>query len=250
MSGEVQLYGVNDLQVMAKAMATTGMFGFKRPEEAFALMLIAQAEGKHPATIAQDYDLIQGRPALKSVAALSRFQHAGGSIQWHERSDVLAAATFSHKLGGDVTITWSIERARAAQLTGKDNWKKFPAQMLAARVVAEGVRACFPACLNGFYLAEEVQDIEPRNEPAKRQQAPRMEVTQAPPVDLADPAERDALLADLKAYGVTRDQLADVMGTTKLKDMTAEQFAALDAMRHELQERSNEPTQETMEPKE
>lgn len=242
MSGEVQLYGVNDLQVMAKAMATTGMFGFKRPEEAFALMLIAQAEGKHPATIAQDYDLIQGRPALKSVAALSRFQHAGGSIQWHERTDVLASATFSHKLGGDVTITWSIERARAAQLTGKDNWKKFPAQMLAARVVAEGVRACFPACLNGFYLVEEVQDIEPRNEPAKRQQAPRMEVTQAPPVDLADPAERDALLADLKAYGVTRDQLSEVMGATKLKDMTAEQFAALDAMRHELQERSDEPT--------
>lgn len=242
MSGEVQLYGVNDLQVMAKAMATTGMFGFKRPEEAFALMLIAQSEGKHPATIAQDYDLIQGRPALKSVAALSRFQHAGGSIQWHERTDVLASATFSHKLGGDVTITWSIERARAAQLTGKDTWKKFPAQMLAARVVAEGVRACFPACLNGFYLAEEVQDIEPRNEPAERQQAPRMEVTQAPPVDLADPAERDALLADLKAYGVTRDQLSEVMGATKLKDMTAEQFAALDAMRHELQERSNEPT--------
>ena len=242
MSGEVQLYGVNDLQVMAKAMATTGMFGFKRPEEAFALMLIAQAEGKHPATIAQDYDLIQGRPALKSVAALSRFQHAGGSIQWHERTDVLAAATFTHKLGGDVTISWSSERARAAQLTGKDNWKKFPAQMLAARVVAEGVRACFPACLNGFYLAEEVQDIEPRNEPAKRQQAPRMEVTQAPPVEIADPAERDALLADLKAYGVTRDQLAEVMGATKLKDMTVEQFAALDAMRHELQERGNEPT--------
>lgn len=246
MSGKVQLYGVNDLQVMAKAMATTGMFGFKRPEEAFALMLIAQAEGKHPATIAQDYDMIQGRPALKSVAALSRFQHAGGSIQWHERTDVLASATFTHKLGGSVEIAWSIERARAAQLTGKDNWKKFPAQMLAARVVAEGVRACFPACLNGFYLAEEVQDFEPRNEPrnepAKRQQAPRMEVTQAPPVDLADPAERDALLADLKAYGVTRDQLSEVMGATKLKDMTAEQFAALDAMRHELQERSNEPT--------
>lgn len=60
--------------------------------------------------------------------------------------------------------------------------------------------------------------------------------------NLADPAERDALLADLKAYGVTRDQLSEVMGATKLKDMTAEQFAALDAMRHELQERSDEPT--------
>jgi hypothetical protein len=32
--------------------------------------------------------------------------------------------------------------------------------MLSARVVAEGVRACYPACLNGVYLAEEVQDFD------------------------------------------------------------------------------------------
>ena len=32
--------------------------------------------------------------------------------------------------------------------------------MLSARVVAEGVRAVFPACLNGVYLAEEVADFD------------------------------------------------------------------------------------------
>lgn len=67
MSNEVMIYSVPDLKEMGRVMAATGMFGFKKPDEAFALMLIAQAEGKHPATIAQDYDVIQGRPALKLV---------------------------------------------------------------------------------------------------------------------------------------------------------------------------------------
>jgi hypothetical protein len=39
--------------------------------------------------------------------------------------------------------------------------------MLSARVVAEGVRAVFPACLNGVYLAEEVQDFDTKPRQAK-----------------------------------------------------------------------------------
>jgi hypothetical protein len=197
MENEVAIYGVNDLQVMAQAMASTGMFGFKKKEEAFALMLIAQAEGKHPATIAQDYDIIQGRPALKSVAVLSRFQHAGGSIQWHFRTDEGASATFSHKLGGDVTITWDKARAEKALLWGKDMWKKVPAQMFSARVVSEGVRACFPACLNGFYVAEEAMDFEPKKG-GQQSHPPRVEVSQVPPDESPGALEEiSAIIADI-----------------------------------------------------
>jgi hypothetical protein len=53
-----------------------------------------------------------------------------------------------------------MERANAAGLTGKATWRQYPDQMLSARVVAEGVRAVFPACLCGVYLAEEVQDFD------------------------------------------------------------------------------------------
>lgn len=174
MENQIIVHGVNDLQVMAKAMADTKMFGFKTPQEAFALMLIAQAEGRHPATIAQDYDVIQGRPALKSMAALARFQLAGGLVRWIESNATACEAEFSHPKGGSLVIRWDIARAAAAQLTGKDNWKKFPDQMLRARCASEGVRAVFPACLNGMYVSEEVQDFEPR-EPRQepRAQAPR-----------------------------------------------------------------------------
>ena len=60
------------------------------------------------------------------------------------------------------------------------------------------------------------------------------------PVELADPTDRDALLADMKALGVTREELGEVMGATKLKDMTREQFEALDMRRHFLMMRNHE----------
>lgn len=52
---------------------------------------------------------------------------------------------------------------------------------------------------------------------------------------LANPEDRDVLLADLKALGDTRENLAEVMGSTKLKDMTQEQYEALDMRRVWLQ---------------
>lgn len=157
-----ELVPYSDMREMASVMAKTGMFG-KKPEELLALMLIAQAEGLHPARAAQDYDVIQGRPALKSQAALSRFQESGGRVKWIERTDKTAKAEFTHPNAESITVEWTIARAAQMGLAGKDNWKKQPMVMLQWRCVAEGIRACYPACLNRLYLVEEVQDFEPRN---------------------------------------------------------------------------------------
>ena len=158
---------VQDITAMAQAITKSGLFGIKTPDQAVALMLVAQSEGRHPASVASEFDIIQGRPALKSQAALARFQAAGGKIQWTSRGPTKCAAKFSHPQGGDLEITWTMDRANAAGLTGKQTWKQYPDQMLSARVVAEGVRAVFPACLNGVYLAEEVQDFDSKPRPAK-----------------------------------------------------------------------------------
>jgi hypothetical protein len=160
MSKELQIFKNEDVKEMAKSLGP--LFG-KEPRDMFALMLIAQAEGKHPATAAQEYDVIQGKPAINSKAALARFQSSGGSINWITRTDAEASAKFSHPQGGELVITWTMERAKKAQLTGKQNWQKYPAQMLSARVIAEGVRAVFPACLSGLYTVDEVRDFDTRN---------------------------------------------------------------------------------------
>ncbi len=149
----------DDLQGMASAIAKSGLFGMKTPDQALALMLVAQAEGQHPATITQDYDIIQGRAARKTHSVLARFQQMGGSVEWHELTDNIADATFSHKSGGRLRMTWTLDQAHRAKLTGKDNWKNYPRAMLRARCIAEGIRAVYPAALGGMLVGEEAQDM-------------------------------------------------------------------------------------------
>ncbi len=52
------LVPVQDIERMALAVAKSGLFGVKTADEAMALMLIAQAEGQHPAIAARDYHII------------------------------------------------------------------------------------------------------------------------------------------------------------------------------------------------
>lgn len=156
------LIPMQDVTQMAGAIARSGLFGIKTPDQALALMLIAQAEGRHPAEAARDYDVIQGRPAKKAEAMLRDFLTAGGKVEWHKLDDTVADATFSHAQGGSVRITWDMARAKQAGLGGKDMWAKYPRQMLRSRVVSEGVRTVWPMATSGMYVPEEVREMAPK----------------------------------------------------------------------------------------
>ena len=148
-----------ELESMASAIAKSGLFGMKTPDQALALMLVAQAEGMHPATITQDYDIIQGKACRKTHSVMARFQQMGGRVEWHQLDDKIADATFSHPAGGSIRMEWTIQQAQKANLTGKDNWKNYPRAMLRARLIAEAVRAVYPAAIGGMMLSEEAQDM-------------------------------------------------------------------------------------------
>lgn len=166
------LIPVDQISVMASAVAKSGLFGVKTSDQAMALMLIAQAEGMHPAIAARDYHVIQGRPALKTDAMLARFQAAGGKVNWETYTDDQVTGQFSHPQGGSISITWTMDQARKIGLAGKDNWRNYPRAMLRARCISEGIRTVYPGCVVGTYSVEEVQDFDdaPRGsqKPAKR----------------------------------------------------------------------------------
>lgn len=176
---------------MATAIAQSGLFGCKTTAEAFSLMLLADAEGLHPAAAARDYHIIEGRPSLKADAMLARYLNAGGKIEWLERSDTKVAATFTHPSSGTVTVEWTIERAKGIKrksksLTDGDNWKNYPRQMLAARTISEGVRASYPGVVSGVYTPEEVMDFEPAAPVSSRAVAPQPPVSPAVEVEATE----------------------------------------------------------------
>jgi hypothetical protein len=167
-----------DQQRMAEAIVKSKFYGFTDISQVMAVMIVAQAENKHPGTVVQEYDIIQGRPALKSQAILARFQQAGGKVEYITYTDDKVEMTFSHPAGGSLTLAWTMKQAASIGLASKDNWKKYPRAMLKARVVSEGVRAVYPACILGHYAVEEVMDFD--SKPIKHTQ---VEIVQ----DLTDP---------------------------------------------------------------
>ena len=154
------LFAMSDLEKMATAIVKSNLFGIKTADQAITLMLVAQAEGMHPATAARDYHIIQNRPAMKADAMLARFQQAGGVVEWIEYSDSKVAGRFTHPQSPKpVLIEWTLEMAKRIGLANKDNWRNYPRAMLRARVISEGVRTSYPAIATGIYTPEEVQDF-------------------------------------------------------------------------------------------
>jgi hypothetical protein len=152
-------FSFNELQRIAESMARSQLFGIRTTDQALSLMLISQAEGRHPALAAMDYDIINGKPVKKAEAMMRHFMEAGGKIVWHLLTDTEAQATFSHPMGGTQKISWDMKQAAQAGLSNKDNWKKYPRQMLRSRVVSEGVRTIYPTATSGMYVPEEAQDF-------------------------------------------------------------------------------------------
>lgn len=197
----------NDIEKMATAVAKSGLFGVKNPEQAMALMLIAQAEGMHPAIAARDYHVIQGRPALKADAMMARFQASGGKVEWKVYTDKEVTGVFSHPSGGSVTITWTFDMATKIGLTGKDNWRNYARAMLRARCISEGIRTVYPGCVVGTYTPEEVQDFEPK----KTYSAPTKDMGSAEVITpeeieaLSEPSDFQIFLPDGSVYANCND---------------------------------------------
>lgn len=157
------LVPMDQMQAMAKALVEGKLFGFKTPQEAISIMLIAQAEGRSPALAVRDYHIIQGRPALKADAMLARFQQEGGVVNWLTYTDTKVEGEFSHPKSSPkpIVIGWTIEMAKRIGLASRDNWQKYPRAMLRSRVISEGVRTVYPGIAVGIYTVEEVQDFAP-----------------------------------------------------------------------------------------
>jgi hypothetical protein len=157
----MEIVPIAQVQVMAKSVVQSGLFGLKNQDQAFTLMLIAQAEGIHPIQAIQKYSIINGMPSLKSTEIQSRFQKSGGIVKWVETSNTKAVCEMSHpSYDGKYLSEFTIADATLMGLVNKDNWKKMPKQMLMARCISAGVRAVYPDCLNNMYSEAEVQDIE------------------------------------------------------------------------------------------
>jgi hypothetical protein len=242
------IVAVQDMAVMADSIVKSGFYGFKTKEQVMAVMLVAQAENKHPASVVQEYDIIQGKPALKSQAILARFQLSGGSVQWDVVTPKAVKGTFKHPQGGTLTVEWTIEMARQAGIYREGSgWSKYPEDMLRARVISRAVRSIYPACILGHYATEEVMDFD---SPMPKHMGVVEDVKQ--PLEVLQPISGDypIIKPDGEVYALYEtpdewilayaDLASRVMQSAKLTDeQRTEKIAALADANKEVTEKFN-----------
>lgn len=124
-----------------------------------AAILHGRELGLPPMTSLAQTHMIEGKPSLSAEALRALVLAAGHDIEVVETTG--AKCTMRGRRRGSQTwteISWSIDMARAANLTGKNNWKNHPRQMLQARASAELCRLVFPDVCHGMGAAEELID--------------------------------------------------------------------------------------------
>ena len=131
---------INELSIMATAVIKSGLFGLKNEGQALTLMLIAQAENIAPIQAIQMYSIINGMPSLKSTEVQSRFQRAGGKIQWIETTNIKASVKLTID-GNEYVSDFTMEDAKRMKLHDKDNYVRMPKQMLMASQDAHAAQA-------------------------------------------------------------------------------------------------------------
>jgi len=229
MSNEMIVHQLSMQEVhrLAQSMVKSGMFSVKDVDQAMMLMSIAIAEGRHPATVARDMDIIQGRAAKKAEAMYRDALAAGTKVEWHENTDTACEATFSHPRGGTARIRWDIERATRAGLAGKDNWKKYPRSMLRSRVVSEGSRTVCPMATSGLYTPQEVDDFDiPEARPVSITAAVEQAAQIQTPADVTD---HETAIRSQTNHDALKKAFAVAWGSTHDKDARARYKAAYDA---------------------
>ena len=135
----------------AAMVAQVQGFGYyKRPAEAMLVAIKAHDMGLSFTEALEQVYVINGKTAIQGALMLSRIRKEGHSVKIKECLPTKATIECTRKEEKEPTTwTYTIEEARAAGLLNKDNWKKYPTDMLLWRAVARAARFQFSDCVGG-----------------------------------------------------------------------------------------------------
>jgi hypothetical protein len=142
---------------VAHALAQSGMVKDRTPEAVLAKMMKGRELGL-PAFAAQEVIyFFDGKTTVAAHAQLGIASARYGVRPRIVRSDErICEIEFSRPGWANVAESFTLEQAQRAGLTGKDNWKKYPKDMLYSRALTRGIKRICPEVGAGIYDPDEV----------------------------------------------------------------------------------------------
>ena len=175
---------IEDMEKWAKVAIDSGYLpnSITEPEQVMVIVQHGKELGITPHLAIQNIHVISGRPTLSSSMLGSLLKSRRVEWTWDEDFQVIKDDDGNvEKLGtGEAnrrttihfywkskitdrvmettfSVTWA--QMAIAGYTTKQNWEKYPKEMLRARCLAYAIRALFPEVLSGVYTDLEIEDV-------------------------------------------------------------------------------------------
>lgn len=168
---EIQLYTkltdpIAAIKAIGLVISKSGFAKCERLEQGEAIALICLSDGISLTQYLRTYDLIDGKPRKKAMAALAEFRALGGKYKWI-KTGTEASKEFENEAvcefefeGSKLTVKFSMEDARRAGLIRpKSNWEKQPANQLRARVASNAIGMLAPEIYAGDAGEDDAQPV-------------------------------------------------------------------------------------------
>lgn len=155
-----------------------------KPADVVITILFGRELGLSPMQAINHVHVIEGKPGLDAqmaVALVKRSQVCEYFILVESSDQV---ATYETKRRGNPTptrISFTIQDAQRAELTGKANWKRYPASMLRARASMQLARETYQDIIGGVHDLDELEDYRPAG-PGAFIAPPPLSAPTSPPV--------------------------------------------------------------------
>lgn len=163
-----------------------------KPADVLISIMAGRELGLSPMQSLRSMHVVQGRPVMSAdlmVALCVKATDVCSYFQLVESTQEIA--TYETHRKGQKTPTkmyFTLEQAKRAGLTGKDNWRSYPEAMLRARCAAALARAVYPDLLAGVYESSELREA---TQPLGVVPPPEVDVTpppEPPPAKTEEPA--------------------------------------------------------------
>lgn len=207
----------------------------RNPANVLLAMELGQSLSIPPIQAINEVHVIEGKPSASANLIGGLVRRAGHVLRIRvDRDAMQATAQIIRHDDPDYTfeVTWTMDDAKRAGSTGKDNWKKYPIAMLKARAITEVAREACPEALMGIaYTPDELgavvdQDGNPINVAANAAPMPRAQGSKQSERANAPTSGRD-WLAELDQCATAEDArklYADCSAARELTKEIAEQI--------------------------
>lgn len=167
------------------------------PSNVLVAIMFGREMGIGPMMALLNVDVIEGKPALNAHMTVAKVKARPDVCKFFRIAESTAAKcrVETHRVGSPEpeSFEYTMDDARTAGLTGKNNWKAHPKQMLFRRASSHLARAVYGDVIGNVFDPDEIEDI-------RMEQGPGGVYTMAPPKPA--PARTSTILDPTAPQGV------------------------------------------------